>query len=150
MNPKIVPTISSGISGPLGVLHLPRLWQKTSLALAGKLHPDYPGCGKGYDSMTLEALGIQEADYLTFMQTRPTYIQLETWIKNYPAVRLTTADIYKHNQAITGYIHKDATRASILKTIGLPDDGSVNPGAVDLNNLDDWHTFWATELAAVD
>ena len=29
---KIVPLISSGTVGPLGVLHLPRLWQKVSLA----------------------------------------------------------------------------------------------------------------------
>ena len=28
---KIIPLISSGIAGPIGVLHLPRLWQKVSL-----------------------------------------------------------------------------------------------------------------------
>ena len=38
---KIVPMISSGVAGPLGVLHLPRLWQKASLEAVGKLHPDY-------------------------------------------------------------------------------------------------------------
>ena len=42
---KIVPTISSGTAGPLGVLHLPRLWQKVSLDAAGKLHDDYPAIG---------------------------------------------------------------------------------------------------------
>ena len=51
---QIVPLISSGIAGPLGVLHLPRLWQKASLANAGKLHADYPGIGCGYDQMTLD------------------------------------------------------------------------------------------------
>lgn len=35
----------------------------------------------------------------------------------------------------------DDTRQSILTACGLPDDGSVNPGAVDLNNLDDWAIF---------
>ena len=39
---KIVPLISSGIAGPLGVLHLPRLWQKVLLEslgqLAGRVH----------------------------------------------------------------------------------------------------------------
>ena len=34
---KIVPLISSGTAGPLGVLHLPRLWQKVSLEAAGKI-----------------------------------------------------------------------------------------------------------------
>lgn len=143
---QIVHTISSGVAGPLGVLHLPRLWQKASLAAAGKLHSDYPGCGKGYDGMTLAALGIKEEDFLSFIQTKPTYAQLETWVKAYPGVRLTKADIYKHNQSIMGYIHGDDVRKGILAAVGLPDDGSVNPGAVDLNNLDDWQTFWATEI----
>ena len=34
---KYVPMISSGTAGPLGALHLPRLWQKVSLEAAGKL-----------------------------------------------------------------------------------------------------------------
>ena len=143
---QLVPLISSAIAGPLGVLHLPRLWQKASLGAVGKLHPDYPACGKGYDGMTLGALGIQEADFLSFINTRPTYTQLEAWVKAYPGVKLTKADIYKHNQAIMGYIHSDDVRRGVLSASGLPDDGSVNPGAVDLNNLDDWQTFWAAEL----
>jgi hypothetical protein len=28
----------------------------------------------------------------------------------------------------------------------VADDGSVNPGAVDLNNIDDWTTFWSAEI----
>jgi hypothetical protein len=67
-------------------------------------------------------------------------------VKAYPGVKLTKADIYKHNVAIQGYIHDDATRKNILAAVGLPDDGSCNTGAVDLNNLDDWHTFWSAEL----
>ncbi len=55
-----VPLISSGIAGPLGVLHLPRLWQKVSLEEAGKLASGYPGVGHGYDAMTLAALGLEE------------------------------------------------------------------------------------------
>ena len=47
---NIVPTISSGTAGPLGVLHLPRLWQKASLGAVGKLHDDYPAAGAGYDA----------------------------------------------------------------------------------------------------
>lgn len=143
---QTVPLISSGVAGPLGVLHLPRLWLKSSLSAAGKLHSDYPGCGKGYDGMTLSALGIKESDFLDFIKTKPTYPQTEAWVKAYPGVKLTKADIYKHNQSIMGYIHDEATRKGILSACGLPDDGSVNPGAVDLNNLDDWQTLWASEI----
>lgn len=143
---QIVPLISSAVAGPLGVIHLPRLWQKASLAAAGKLHADYPGIGCGYDQMTLDALGIKIDDFKTFITTKPTYVQLEAWVKAYPGVKLTKADIYKHNVAIQGYIHTDDTRKSVLAAVDLPDDGSCNTGAVDLNNLDDWHTFWAAEI----
>ena len=40
MSETYVPMISSGTAGPLGVLHLPRLWLKVSLEAAGKLRPD--------------------------------------------------------------------------------------------------------------
>ena len=53
---KIIPLISSGIAGPIGVLHLPRLWQKVSLDKAGKLHDEYPAIGAGYDQFPLETL----------------------------------------------------------------------------------------------
>jgi hypothetical protein len=143
---SIVPLISSELAGPLGVIHLPRLWQKASLAEAGKLHADYPGIGCGYDQMTLDALGIKIDDFKAFIKTKPTYVQTEAWVKAYPGVKLTKGDIYKHNVAIRGYIHTEETRKAILDVVGLPDDGSCNPGAVDLNNLDDWHAFWAGEI----
>lgn len=143
---QIVPLISSGVAGPLGVLHLPRLWLKASLAAAGKLHADYPACGKGYDGMTLGALGIKEDEFLAFIATKPTYVQLEAWVKAYPGVNLTKANLYKHNQAILGYIHGDDVRKTILDAAGVADESGVNPGAVDLNNLDDWQTLWATEI----
>lgn len=144
---QIVPLISSGTAGPLGVLHLPRMWLKSSLEATGKLHPDYPGCGQGYDQMTLDALGIKREDYLAFIKDKhPSYPQLEAWVAAYPGVNLSKASIYKHNAAIMGYIHGDDVRKAVLAAAGLPDDGGVNPGAVDLNNLDDWTAFWSQEL----
>ena len=126
----------------LGFIHLPRLWQKLSLETVGKLHPDYPGIGQGYDSMVLAALGLDEAAVREFVKThKPSYTQFEAWIKAQPGVKLDKATIYKNNAAIRGYIHEDATRLEILSACGLPDDGSVSPGAIDLNNLDDWAAF---------
>ncbi len=144
---KIVPLISSAVAGPLGIIHLPRLWLKASLEATGKLHPDYPGCGKGYDQMVLDAIGIDREQFLSFIKSaRPSYAQLEAWVEAYPGARLDKASIYKNNAAICGYIHGDDTRKGILSAAGLADDGSVNPGAVDLNNLDDWTSFWSEEL----
>jgi hypothetical protein len=64
MSATYVPLISSGVAGPLGVLHLPRLWLKASLEAGGKLAPGYPGCGSGYDQMVLDGLGIKRETFL--------------------------------------------------------------------------------------
>jgi hypothetical protein len=137
-----VPLISSSVAGPLGVRHLPRLWLKVSLEAAGKLAAGYPGLGAGYDMMTCTALGLDPEAVKKFIkEKKPTYPQFEAWVKSQPGVKLDKASVYKHNQAIMGYIHADETRKGILSASGIPDDGSVNPGAVDLNNLDDWYEF---------
>src|SRR5262249_20337106 len=142
-----VPLISSGTPGPLGVLHLPRLWQKVSLEARGKLAAGYPGIGKGYDIMTITDLGLNADAVKKFItDSRPTYPQFEDWVKKQPGVKLDKATLYKHNSAIRGYIHDDGTRKGILGACGVADDGSVNPGAVDLNNLDDWYEFHQTVL----
>lgn len=142
----IVPLISSGVAGPLGVLHLPRLWQKASLDAAGKLHPDYPGCGKGYDQMVLDGLGISRDEFLGYIKnSKPTYIQLESWVLTNKGGSLDQGAVKKLNDAIKGYIHSDDTRKSILEAAGRPDDGSLKD-AVNLNNLDDWQSFYNSEL----
>ena len=141
MSNTYVPLISSAVAGPLGVLHLPRLWLKASLEAQGKLAAGYPGIGQGYDMMVINALGLKPEAVKAFIATKPTYPQFESWIKQQPGARLDKATIYKLNVAIMGYIHEDSVRKGILSANGLPDDGSVNPGAVDLNNLDDWFEF---------
>ncbi len=141
MSDTYVPLISSGTAGPLGVLHLPRLWQKVSLESQGKLAAGYPGIGRGYDAMTCAALGLEEKavqDYIK--QSRPTYPQFEAWVKQ-NAKSLTPAAIEEHNAAVRGYIHDDETRKAILSACGMPDNTSSPQDAVNLNNLDDWYEF---------
>jgi hypothetical protein len=137
-----VPLISSGVAGPLGVIHLPRLWQKVSLESCGKLAPGYPGIGKGYDMMVISALGLDAEAVKKFIkENKPTYPQFEGWVKKQSGVKLDKANIHKLNVSIAGYIHDDGTRKGILGANGIPDDGSVLPDAINLNNLDDWHEF---------
>lgn len=139
MNNTFVPLISSGVAGPLGVLHLPRLWLKSSLEARGKLAAGYPGCGKGYDQMVIDGIGMKREAVLDFIKTqKPTYPQFEAWVKK-NATKLDKASIDKLNSAIKGYIHDDATRQGILGANGLPDDTCKD--AVNLNNLDDWKEF---------
>ena len=137
----IVPLISSGVAGPLGVLHLPRLWLKVSLESTGKLAPGYPGAGKGYAQMVIDGIGLQRDAVLSHIkQNKPTYPQFEAWVKK-NATKLDNASIEKLNAAIRGYNHDDTTRKSILGANNLPDDAGAPKDAVNLNNLDDWKEF---------
>ena len=141
MTDTYVPMISSGTAGPLGVLHLPRLWLKVSLEAAGKLASGYPGIGCGFDAMTCAALGLDEQavkDYIK--QNKPTYPQFETWVKK-NAKSLNPQAVEKHNAAVRGYNHDDDTRKGILGACGISDDASAAKDAVNLNNLDDWYGF---------
>jgi len=141
MSDTYVPLISSGVAGPLGVVHLPRLWQKVSLEATGKLASGYPAVGKGFDAMTLAALGLEEQavkDYIE--QNKPTYPQFEAWVKK-NAKSLTQEAIEKHNAAVRGYNHDDETRKGILSACSIADDAAAPKDAVNLNNLDDWYEF---------
>ncbi len=141
MSDTYVPMISSGTAGPLGVLHLPRMWQKVSLESQGKLAAGYPGIGRGYDAMTCAALGLNEQAVKDFIKTnKPTYPQFEAWVKK-NAKTLDRQSIEKHNAAVRGYNHEDETRKGILNACGIADDASAFKDAVNLNNLDDWHEF---------
>jgi len=136
-----VPMISSGVAGPLGVLHLPRLWLKVSLEEQEKLAPGYPGIGRGFDAMTCAALGLEEQavkDYVK--QNKPTYPEFEAWVKK-NAKSLNRGAIEKHNTAVRGYIHDDETRKGVLGACDIADDALAPKDAVNLNNLDDWYEF---------
>ncbi len=143
----IVPLISSGTAGPLGVLHLPRLWLKVSLESRGKLAAGYPGAGKGYDQMVIDGLGLNRDAVINYIKTeKPSYTQFEAWVKKQPGAKLDGASIEKLNSAIKGYIHDDATRKGIFGAGGLSDSDCAFRDAVNLNNLDDWNEFHAAAL----
>ena len=146
MSDKIVPLISSGTKGPLGVLHLPRLWQKVSLEAAGKIADGYPGIGAGYDAMVIAGLGLDtEAVRAHITNDKPTYPQFEAWIKGQEGAKLDDASIGELNASIEGYNHDDETRQGILSANGLPDGDPKD--AINLNKLDDWLEFHSAEIA---
>ena len=140
----MIPTISSGVAGPLGVLHLPRFWSKVLMDAKGVLHEDYPACGMGYDQMVLDALGLDKETTLAYIaDNSPTYPQFEAWVLEQSGGSLDADAVAKLNAAIEGYNHDDDTRKGILDANGLEDDGSILD-AVNLNNLDDWCEFHAS------
>jgi hypothetical protein len=107
----------------------------------------YPGCGKGYDQMVLDGLGLDRQQTLDYIKNqRPSYPQFEAWIKGQPGVKLDAGSVEALNASIRGYNHDDATRKGILSGNGIADDGAAPKDAVNLNNLDDWKEVWEAEL----
>ena len=140
-----IPLISSSLTGPLGIMHLPRLWQKVSLKSTGQLHSDYPDIGGGYDSMVLGTLGIDAEAFRAFVsENKPSYIACENWVAQNG--NLNAAGIAKLNRQITQYHHDDATRNEILSGAGLDDSAAISD-APNLNNLDDWTAFYNEVLS---
>ena len=149
MSETFVPLISSGVAGPLGVLHLPRLWQKVSLQSKGQLCPGYPDIGTGFDAMVLQALNLgSEAVRKYIKEESPTYPEFESWVKTQPEVKIDPATIDSLNAAIRAYNHSDADRKTILSANDLPDGASAPHDAIGLNNLEDWLEFHTRVLAA--
>jgi len=147
MSSTYVPMIPCNVAGPLGVLHLPRLWLKVSLEARGKLASGYPGIGGGFDQMVIAGLGLTPEAVRKFVaDKKPTYAEFETWVKAQSGVKLDRASVYKLNQSLLGYHHDADTVKSLLKATGYPDNGSVLGAAVELNALDDWATFHAEVL----
>ncbi|QSR88532.1 DUF5069 domain-containing protein [Methylacidiphilum caldifontis] len=138
---KLVPLIGSGVAGPLGVLHLPRMWLKCILAAKGMLADGYPDLGKGFDAMTMAALNLTEEETRNYIRTNlPSYIEFENWIVQKNGGKIDGAKVAAHNRAVLQYHHDEETKKAILSEAGLKDDGSL-PDAVNLNAIDDYTCF---------
>lgn len=135
---KIIPLISSGTEGPLGLKHLPRLWIKTLLSATGRLPEGYKDIRPGFDYLVLEGLGIQPDSARDFIfQKLPAYLAFEQWIGEQPGVDVSPANIAKINALVVGRMKAPEARMQILRASGLPEDTQIKDGIM-LNNLDDW------------
>ena len=137
----IIPLISSGVAGPIGAIHLPRLWQKVTLSAAGQLADGYSECGAGFDQMVLDGLGLDRDAALGYLkESKPSYAKFESWVLEQRGGSIPDSEVQASNDAIRGYNHDDDTRGSILSAAGIEDDGSILD-AIGLNNIDDWTEF---------
>ena len=131
---KVVPLISSGTAGPLGAIHLPRLWLKLSLAAADALPEGYDECGSGFDAMTLSALGLDRQKTIDFVRSnRPTYMEFEAWVVTHG--KTDKATIERHNAAIRGYHHGDELGKQMRESSKIKDTSVKD--AVSLNTVED-------------
>jgi hypothetical protein len=133
---NVVPLISSDTAGPLGAIHLPRLWAKLTLSGAGLLPEGYDECGKGFDQMTLDALGLDRQKTVDFVKNqKPKYMAFEEWVIGQNGGSISQDRIAKHNAAIRGYHHADDLAAKMRGSSGVK-NGSIKD-AVTLNTLED-------------
>jgi hypothetical protein len=132
----IIPLISSDTAGPLGAIHLPRLWAKLTLAANGKLPEGYDECGPGFDQMTLTGLGLDRQKTIDFVRnTKPTYMQFEQWVIQQNGGSVSEEAIRKHNDAVRAYCHSDELAQSMRTASGVTDARISD--AVTLNKIED-------------
>lgn len=140
MEISIAPTIGPLVTGPLGLIHLPRLWQKCLLAAHGLLAEGYKSVGPGFDHWLLDAIGVAHEDVKAyFEQEKPDYLQFEAWIKAYPGVRLDEAARQEVRIRIEGYVMKEERRTGLLERFGFSLDSTIS--APELVQLDSWADF---------
>jgi hypothetical protein len=136
MQEIMVPLITSGIAGPLGVLHLPRLWYKVLLRSVGKLPEGYR-CGKGgFDERLLTDLGIDHDAFIAYIEgSRPEYLALEDWVRA-NATNLNAESIAAFNTYVVEREMPADMLAQRRAELNLT-DMSLTKGVM-VNNIDDW------------
>ena len=132
---KVVPLVSSSVAGPLGAIHLPRLWTKLTLHHAGVLPEGYDHAGAGFDQMTIDALGLKRDDVVAFVKDKkPTYMQFEKYVLEQNGGSIPKEKIEAHNAAVRGYNHADDLASKMQAASGAQ---AHVKDAVTLNTLED-------------
>jgi hypothetical protein len=130
------PVLSSSVVGPLGVMHLPRLWLKILLHACGRLPEGYRHGAGGFDEFLTTTLGIDREAFIAYIETeKPNYLALEAWVRAH-ATALDDATIARVNAAISNADLPEAMRPDRFAQLGFDQPGYVK--AVALNDLDDW------------
>ncbi len=137
-----IPLISTRSTGPLGLVHLPRLWLKMRLAARSLLAEGYRAGEGGFDGALLDALGIGSDATIGFIkESQPSYLEFEAWIKeNAQDSSLTPESIEAINTRFLSFPKPEPGRTEMLDSLGLPKDDKEWFGT-DLNDLDDWQGF---------
>jgi hypothetical protein len=139
--PLNVPLAGSMVPGPLGLAHLPRMWQKAMLASLGVLPGDYL-YGRGFDQRIVEGIGIDPDAFMPFLKTLPSYLETESWVRSH-ATRLEAVDAT--SELIVNRAVSPEFGAKLRAGVGIA-DASFDNGA-QLNNIDDWVTLQQYVLA---
>jgi hypothetical protein len=132
----LVPLISNREKGPLGLIHLPRLWLKMRAFAVGLLPEGYRHGAGGFDELLLTAIGADLPAVEAFIaEQRPDYLKFEAWLKA-NARTLTPEAIAAFNERVLSMHMPEPRRTEWQARFGLT--GTDYDRGVDLNQLDDW------------
>lgn len=132
----LVPAISSSVVGPLGVMHLPRLWLKHRLHAAGRLTEGYRHGVGGFDEMMTTAIGVDPLAFAAYAESdKPAYLAAEAWVREH-ATALTPDAIAAWSATLSTFHFPPARVPERHAELGITDP-SFTLG-VPLNDLDDW------------
>ncbi len=139
MSDDIVPTSSTSVIGPLGIAHLPRLWQKLLLHACGRLPGGYRHGNGGFDALLCYRLGIEVPEMCAFVdREKPDYLAFEAWVET-NARDLRPATVAALNARLRTGALPEAMAVERRARFGIADESVAN--AVALNDLDDWAGF---------
>jgi Domain of unknown function (DUF5069) len=131
-----VPAISTSAVGPLGVMHLARLWFKHRLHGVGRLPAGYRHGAGGFDEVLSEGLGFDAEAFAMFVETEtPDYLTAEAWIRE-DATKLNANAIAALNERLRTAKMPPESLAKRRAELGAVADG-LELG-IPLNDLDDW------------
>jgi hypothetical protein len=134
----VVPLISSSCKGPLGIIHLPRLWWKRILDECGKLQDGYR-CSAlgGFDGSCCNALGLDRDVFDRWLrQHRPSYVAVEAYVREHaPPEKLSPQALRTFNERILAYDIRAELAQARRGRFALD---LTWTRAIPLNDLDDW------------
>jgi hypothetical protein len=134
----VVPAISTAVSGPLGVLHLPRLWIKRRAHAAGRLPAGYRLGAPGFDGTLADALGFAYDELAAYIDAeRPDYLATEAWVRK-NAKTLTDETVAALNARIMATKLPAQFAPAMRARLGVDESFERS---IPLNDLDDWLTL---------
>lgn len=137
-----VPLTGSMAPGLLGLVHLPRMWQKALLFTRGRLPEGYVFGDKGFDQRIMDGVGIDPEAFVPYLKTSPTYLETEAWVRAH-ATKLDA--VAATSEMIVNRAMSDVNAAKLRAAAGITDE-SFNNGAL-LGNIDDWVSLHAYVVA---
>jgi hypothetical protein len=135
------------VAGPLGVVHLPRMWLKGILSAARSLPETYFDDYKGFNKRVVDGLGLEPEAWFAFLKTLPTYLEAEQYVREH-ATKLDAASIAAVNAEIAGLPRPEENAVKVRELVGLDAPGYNNSAM--LINLDDWYAIHKELIAHKD